>query len=219
MLGRIHNQVVRAINENILLPKAMVFVLDDDLIEMAVDEKAGTSELFGKLLDWLVNSIHELIKERKKQLPMASIRDNLPQVYWVEAPQHKNFTNNLDRRKFNSVLQSVTSVLPDTQIMRMKKIWNAEDDSLFQNGKFTSEGLLKFWSSIDNGFEYNDTGGRRPIAKQQPQRAAPQDYRRQGNFSGNYDRYHWGKNTNNFRQQQQQQQFRFKLPRPPTRRY
>ena len=142
----------------IKFPKAVIFILDDDIIQSTIkSNKIGATIIFTKLIDWLFTEINSLITQRKEQLPPRALKAEYPRVYWVEAPQHKNFQNNLLRRKLNSVIQTSANKFPNFRIMRMKKIWNQEDSNLFRNNRFSAEGLAKYSAPIDNALEFNDT--------------------------------------------------------------
>ena len=157
MLSRIRNQFAKAVNKNLRLPKAIIFVLDDDLIRWTDYEKAeGARDYFGKIVSWLVNEVRKMVMTRKDQFPTKAITPNQPVCYWTEAPQHKNFDNNLLRRKFNSALYEITDLQTNMHVLKMKKIWDYNDTSLFRNDRFTSEGLLKYWESIDSSFKFNE---------------------------------------------------------------
>ena len=106
ILSRILAQLAKAIMENVIFPKAIVIVLDDDMIRALKPTECGATILFDRIIKWLFREIDGMISTRKDQLPKRAVKEGYPKLYWVEAPQHKNFTNNLLRRKLNSVVQS-----------------------------------------------------------------------------------------------------------------
>ena len=158
MLGRIRKQFTNAINEKIKFPKLCIFVLDNDLKRhLKVTEKSA-SAVFAEIIPWLFNKVDRHIKSRKEQLPQKAIKSEYPMIYWMEAPQHINFSeaDNIIRHKQNSAIQSEVARYPYMKIVRMKKVWDPEDGHLYANNRYSAEGLMKYWSSIDNAIEYHD---------------------------------------------------------------
>ena len=43
------------------------------------------------------------------------------------------------------------------KVIRMKKEWDHEDNTLFRFGRFSSKGLDKYWASIDVAVKHWDT--------------------------------------------------------------
>ena len=204
ILARIKAQFKKAIDEEIKFPKIAVFVLDDDIIKQLKvnDNTRGITTILQEAISWLFREIDRLIQGRKDQLPESAIKDDYPRLYWVEAPQHIHFRNNLSRRKLNSTIQNESSRYLNSKIIRMKKIWDAEHRNLFTNNRFTAEGLMRYWSSIDNAVEYNDT-----LYKSKP----AQNYQDQNAEENQKDRFHWSKHHGN---NSRHNNYRFKLPKP-----
>ena len=194
VLARIKLQFAKAINKNVKLPKYCVFVLDDDIIRHTKINEESASIMLNKMIPWLMKEIHKLVDIRKNQLPAKAVRDNFPMIYWMEAPQHIHFKNNMVHRKFNSVVQSETSRYQYMRIARMKKVWDAEDKHLFYDGRFTPEGLMKYWGSIDNAIEFNIKNKFKSTQMQK------------GEFlsGNNRDRFHWMTNVGSQHHRNQQ---------------
>ena len=204
-MGRIINLFAKAINDKTLLPKAVIFIMDDDWLRSLGDEAEETnlSVVLNKLVNHLFNEIRKMIESRKDRLPHKSLRIGYPRIYWAEAPQHTNFPNNFSRRKLNSVLQANTNMHSNMQMLRMKKIWDAENINLFQRGRYTAEGLVTYWSSIDSAFEFNDK-----IRKESSEFFSKKKF--------NKGRYQWHKDGN-YKQNNKdfkREEPRFKLPNP-----
>ena len=154
-LARLKLQFARAINERLKFPKVCLVVLDDDPIRHTKLNEENASTMLNKAIPWLIKEFHKLIEIRKDQLQSYAVKANYPLVYWMESPQHINFKNNWLRRKLNSVIQNEANRYLNIRITCMKKVWDAEDRSLFQNNRFTATGLFKYWASIDNALEFN----------------------------------------------------------------
>ena len=136
----IHNNLVKVINENKLLPKAIIFVIDGDIIKTVKYDNYGITEIFGQILKNLMTGIHCTILAQKDALPHRSKRSDYPTVLWCLAPQHINFPDNwnINRKKFNSCLESLVALFPEMGLLRMKKFWDYNNSQLFLDCRFTA---------------------------------------------------------------------------------
>ena len=77
-LARMSNQLTHAITERKLLPKAIVVVMEDDLIVNlnSFTNDAGISDLFKGTTTWLVSAFAETISEYHKLLPPKAKKED-----------------------------------------------------------------------------------------------------------------------------------------------
>lgn len=68
VLGRIQNALAKAINEQVLLPKSILIILDDDIMDALDHYTTGISYAIGKTLEWLVNQMHRIIISHKENI-------------------------------------------------------------------------------------------------------------------------------------------------------
>ena len=178
------------------------------------------SSIITDITRWLLNQFKKLIDIRRDQLPTKALKADYPTVYWVEAPQHENFGNNLNRRKFNSALQAESSVLPNMKMMRMKKIWDPEDPQSYiaSCARFTTSGIFKYWKSIDNALQFNDAKRQEYKRKAVTQQNAGKHFK----FNNQRNPFKWSKPGKDFNrrresrfEQDNKEETRYKLPRPP----
>ena len=213
VLGRIRNQFAKALTEQAKLPKICIFIIDDDILRHLKinDETKGITTILTVDIGWLFSRINRMIKSRKEQLEEKAIRPNYPQVYWLEAPQHIMFKNNLARRKLNSVVQNEAAKIKDFKIIRMKKHWDPDNGNLFFNNRYTAEGLMRYWESMDSSVEFNDK-------KAEQKQSGLIQGTQSANQANVYPRYHWHNNSdfdsNRNGRQGRNNGFRFKLPKP-----
>ena len=158
VLGRIYNNLVHAINEHTSLPKLVVMVLDDDIIKDVHHRGSGTTIKIGMLLNWLVNECGKAMQEYKNYLPAKAKRSNMGQFLWICPPTHKYFgeVSNDRRTRFTDCLQRIVSIHSNMSCLKMLKIWDHDNSNLFiyESYRFTSEGLVKYWLSIDSAIWY-----------------------------------------------------------------
>ena len=72
MVSRIRNQMVRAVKENILLPKFIVVVLDENLIKYMNYYEFGVLEAFGRLINHIMVIMLVMLKSRLSQISLTS---------------------------------------------------------------------------------------------------------------------------------------------------
>ena len=80
ILNRIRNLVVEAINAEVLLPKAIVIVLNDDMLDALDHYQTGISISIGRMVEWEVNEIHSIVAKHKENLPSRSSRFKYPMI-------------------------------------------------------------------------------------------------------------------------------------------
>ena len=100
----------------------------------------------------------KLIAAQKEYLPAKAKRDMLPQIIWILAPAHQGFRNNELREKFNLCLLNMLKLVPDTNVLSLKKIWNPQDGgNVMKFGHFTVSGYQQYWEAVDHTIRYADT--------------------------------------------------------------
>ena len=70
--ARLHNKLIEAINENKIFPKAIIFIIDGDVIKMISFNNYGISEIYGQVLKNLMVGVHRTILACKESLPNRS---------------------------------------------------------------------------------------------------------------------------------------------------
>ena len=153
--GRLLNQVAKALKDNVKFPRLILVVLDHEILkETPLEDKEISSYVYGRMINWLMTNVHRYLETRREQLPTKALKKNYPKVLWVQLPTHKTFKNNEKRGKFNSALLAMAKLHSEMHTIRMLKIWDAEDPNLRVGRRYTAEGILKFWSSIDSAVEH-----------------------------------------------------------------
>ena len=159
ILSRLVNCLVKAISENYLLPRIILFVIDNDILESVHFNKYGTSVLLGILMEWLFNQMYRAIKAYKEFLPKKALRQEYPQLIWIEPPLHKNFADNDRRKKFASALNITAKLYEECTVLQLRKIWETDNVNLYLGAqqRYTVEGYTKYWLAVDNMIKLWDT--------------------------------------------------------------
>ena len=162
ILNRIRNCVAAGLNAHNGLPKLIVFVLDDDIIT-SIPETKGPNRRpltrdYEHVLTTLMDMIDRLLTTYKDWLPQKCKRDTIPHLLWMAPPQHKYFSesNNEKRVKFSEALNTVAMLHANTSVLKLVKFWDSQDSNFFleEQYRFTTEGLSKYWSSIDAAVKF-----------------------------------------------------------------
>ena len=157
ILSRIRNALVTAINSELLFPKAIIMVLENDILNAADHYNPGISLICSKVLDWLANQIHRIVITHKEKLPSKACKFKYPKILWFPLPTHQNLNNiNEARGKFNAALRHSCSLHRKMELLPLNG-WAVNDTSLTsKNGKYTSRGFATFWQIVNEAFQLWD---------------------------------------------------------------
>ena len=152
ILIKLKMALIRALNEQVLLPKAIVIVVDDDIMDSLHHYDAGFSYSIGILIEWLCNEFHDIIKDLKDQLPSKARKFKYPTILWATIPLHEVYGEyNNFKEKFNKCIKKTTSLFCEMGYLEIT--WNMKDLAFFDDGRISSVGLSTYWSLIDAAFE------------------------------------------------------------------
>ena len=100
ILSRIRNSLVTVLNEHTMLPKLIVIVVDDDIINQVEDDQE-TSLVFHyeRLMSGLCNLLNKSINCYKDMLPQKAKRESVPHFVWIAPPTHKYFSDDNNKRR------------------------------------------------------------------------------------------------------------------------
>ena len=92
------------------LPKAIIFVLDNDILKYAGSKDFGMSVIYGRLVHYLFSEVNKLLTMRKEMSPLKGLCDGYPQVLWIHPPFHMYFVDNTERAKFGKALDKTVTL-------------------------------------------------------------------------------------------------------------
>ena len=154
IIGWLHNTFVTTVEDQVLLPRAILVVIEDDMIRAADHYKKGTSSILAPWLSWIVNDLHRITTAYKEKMPTKSRKFKYPQFLWVPTVYHDGFTSdNHYREKFNSCLrESVQKIGGMMKILELHS-WNRHDLSLCSHGILNAKGNKQFWIAVNDAFQ------------------------------------------------------------------
>ena len=139
VLGHVRNNFIQAINEQTLFPKAVLFVLEADLISAINHFKIGADNAFASVVNWLATKVEHAISAHKEKLPTKSRKFKFPQVFWALPVFHSRFKDNQYREKFK---ESTINMIAKHRGMHTLCLhaWNPQDRHLVINSSMTDQG-------------------------------------------------------------------------------
>ena len=217
MLTRVYNCLISAMRRESTVPKMVLVVLEDDLINYVAYDDFGVSALYGKLINSLAGDMRAAAAEfKKKYLPAKATKQNWPQFIWVTPSMHVNYANNTLRKKFGTEIEKMLDFFNDTHAFRYgRNDWDCDRQHLVsaETKLITNNGARRLWRAIDKIvcnaneilFSSKNVTGNTPQQRD--------DYHWQANrggHGGNWRNWHPNKasfynrnanNTNDFRRQ------------------
>ena len=158
MLIRLKSTLAKAIEKRMRLPRFIVVVLDNDLIQYLAYMNKGMATLVGEFFEVIVTFTNDLIEKRKKILPSKAMKADHPQVYFVASPRHHYFSDNEARKILQNCMEATVKVptFNNIRMVRIVDIWDFKDDELVNDqGQLTSLGLSTYWASVDAAITFN----------------------------------------------------------------
>ena len=115
----------------------------------------GISELYGKLIEWVMEESKHLVSDMKSKASNRSF--NWPYIIWISATIHKGYKDNDLRVKFNSSLNIAAKLRKELVNLPLKQVWDRQKSTtLHPSGEFTDQGAKMFWNALDRTIMYAD---------------------------------------------------------------
>ena len=201
VLSRFRNLIVKAIEQEELLPKAILLILDDDLIRNVHYEEPDVDVTYKKILQWLSKEFHRVILAYKDILSNKSRKYKYPAVIWIAPPQNVNFLNNNLRKDFAGALEKAANNFPEFWSLQLKKIWEFDNPNYYDEdtNRYTAKGTKTYWEAIDSTFKFWDTNLNHKYDREDRRNHASSASKPWNKCSDNRrDQYHWSnKNRRN----------------------
>ena len=174
--GRIRNSFLKAINEQAMLPKFIVVILDDDLT-VSLDHYQDPYYIIHQVTGWLMREFERSIEAYKDMIPQKVKRTKFPQFIWISPPSHKHFgrINNGLRNIQSICLEELVTTHNNMTSLKLIKFWDPEDGNLFLKNeyRFTNEGLNRYWEAVDSAVHYWSIIGHK---KKESSKRAPKNF-------------------------------------------
>ena len=128
VLARCKALLAKAIHQEKVLPKVIVFVHDDDIIKQTnISKEEAKDGEFTIIVKYLLEEINRLVNDYAEKLPHKSKRQFHPHMLWILPPSHKYLANNVLCECYNQSLEEEVKAYPAMCALRLKKVWNETD--------------------------------------------------------------------------------------------
>ena len=129
-VSRFRNLLVRTLTDRVILPRLLVIVPDDDIINYPNVRDQG-EVAYHRVLHWLLTQYSRIIQSWKEYLPTKAKAMGYPNIVWIKPPTHVHFDNNSERLEFGKSLSNVAQFQENVFVLKLKKVWDESDTTLF----------------------------------------------------------------------------------------
>ena len=156
VISRFRNCLVHLINRHAKLPKFIVIIPEDDLLNTVKYTGFGVSSAYAKILDWLVLEFYKIISGFKDRLPAKCTKIDEPHMVWIQTTRHSNYNNDEIRGKFNNCMRVIAGAQDNTAVYFLQQLWERKNSNLVmqQNGYITFTGIGTLWGAVDRTIKY-----------------------------------------------------------------
>ena len=206
VLSYIRNGFVQAINAQILLPKYVIVVMEEDMIRAMNHYEKGARALYLKCIKWIMKEFHRVTTAYKEKLPTKSRKFKYPQILWVPTMTHLELKPiNEYITMWNDCLETTAQGYKEMHILKLHT-WDPEDRTTYsEEGEMNASGFAKYWVAVNDAFQAWDkeqmksqmlNAIKKPVAATQSRKEdhGPVDgklTKKTEKRYNHYDRYHW----------------------------
>ena len=158
-LSRVRNVLYKAFAKFNRLPKLIVVIMEDSVLEYLKLNDFGLAEAYQIMFEWLVKEYYRGILSMKEKLPTKASREGYPHVLFVAPTVHNLYANDNRRRKFTLAMEKVareSNKFKNMSVLRLKQVWDPEDRNLYLkfNKMLSEEGFRTYWKALDKSVKY-----------------------------------------------------------------
>ena len=157
-VSRIRNLITKAFCIYNKLPRLIVIILEDSIVQALGIEDYGATQGYKEIILWLIREYKRSILEIQEKLPQKSIKQGWPHVLFIAPSVHKNYPNDVYRRKFTMALENSLRESKHSDNMsslRIQRPWDHEDGNYTWrfNKQMSDTGISKYWEALDRAIK------------------------------------------------------------------
>ena len=153
--GRIRNNVAFAMREFTYLPKFMMIILEDDILEAIHQPYKHLKVIFDRIIKWLSNQIWRLVQSQNEMLPKKAQRNT--EIIWLIPTVHRGYDNNEQCQLFSESLKNYIATMDYQRVIELKQLWDPDNQNFVVNKRVSAEGKNVFWRAFDRTIRFCDT--------------------------------------------------------------
>ena len=157
---RIINSFIKQLNDCQNMPKIIMLVLEDDLINNIKETKRDAATIiFEEYIEFIMREFNAAISHFSELLPSNAKRQGWPKKVILLPSMHRNYTQtSLQlRRALGEVMENKAK---ENEFMSLKlvQVWDQHHQNYVKsdNNQITNEGLLSFWEAVDRTIRFCD---------------------------------------------------------------
>ena len=156
-LSRICNGFIYSLQNYNTLPKIVVLVIEDDIINMINHDDFGITKIYTLTMQWLMADLKRIINKFNTFIPSKA--KGMPHFLWIIPTMHNLYPNNNKRKKFGVGLKAIAALHENTSALRLVQVWNPANSELYlsREERLTPQGLIAFWQAVDKTIHFCDT--------------------------------------------------------------
>ena len=133
------------------MPKYILVILEDDIIRETNFADCGLAQYYERQLRWVISEYRKAIDTIKDYLPNKAKNRKYPKIVWVSPSIHDNYDNNMLRKKFCKVIESLTKFNENMESRRINQGWDMHDNGIYLKAeqRFTGRGIQTYWDAVD----------------------------------------------------------------------
>ena len=163
-IGRLQNALAAAINQQNILPKLVVYILENDVINCLPKEECEETTLliYKKVFRSMATFTERAFATLHESLPAKCMREGYPHILWIQPIIHDDLKLHDEFRR-KTFKQAMTEVVPEftgMSTLELKQIWDESDSTQLLPNKprlLSAKGNCTVWRAIDRTVKYCDT--------------------------------------------------------------
>ena len=109
IVARLRNCMVHTYNNYQILPKWVIWIVENDIIKALKYTDFGVTESYQAVLTWLFDELKTIRNELRDALPFKAKKYEWPYFLWIEPTLHRSYGDNEIRKIFTESLKQVSA--------------------------------------------------------------------------------------------------------------
>ena len=158
LAARLINNFINAYNSTHEIPKWVVIVTENDIIDKIGYSEFGITETYGSIIDYIMAELEQAAKTMIKDIPFKAKKYLWPKFLWIEPTLHNCYQDNTLRMKFIKSLHRASITHESTIVLPLKQGWSVTNADLYKWHRqvFTFRGYQALWMAIDHTIKFAD---------------------------------------------------------------
>ena len=159
--SRIVNSITHQLNTCNNMPKMLIIVLENDLIdEVNTRNREAAQAMFETYINYIMDSIDQIISHFEDILPDNAKRIGWPKRIFISPSMHRNYTQQdlKLRRTLADVMETAAETRRNYWFLKLVQVWEEHNINNVRSdtNQITNDGLATFWKAVDCTIRFCD---------------------------------------------------------------